>query len=369
MSGVTLWFSGWATFYLISDRAGLALGDLALTSVTCVYAVGTLLAFALWLTGVRAWPSIGSAEIIASIKASVLASVSHLLSIYALLLGGGVLAILIKCACEPVVASVVNIMYYGGKGESSFSKAKSMCLLPVVAGLALAMLPGSAASGTSGGEVTPAGVLRWIASAQPHLLMQIQKKEVVNGTAVALLGVVVGALRSNESRKLLHEKVLNASMANGAGSSCGGANQFSVMHCLSFMCCIPAAIWREKKSFPELLDFLVSDQGTVSAAPCGGLVLLVAAGIAFFLYNQAACVLLLSRGPVTQAVLNALKTALFLGATALYASVYGSSSGAATLVPVQIAGLVVAAAGAAGYIWLDNKGIAEVAALQSKKQV
>ena len=80
-----MWFAGWTTFQLLSSHTGFDQGELALTTITLTYGVGVILAFAMWVTGMRAWPSIGSAEIITSIKASVLLTASHILTVYSML--------------------------------------------------------------------------------------------------------------------------------------------------------------------------------------------------------------------------------------------------------------------------------------------
>ena len=190
---------------------------------------------------------------------------AHLSSIYSMNLGAVSFAQIVKAA-EPAFAALLGVTLYG----KSISKAKWLCLIPVIGGVCLASI-----------------------------------KE-LDFSFLALFAACVAnlfaAFRSNENKKLMETPGIRERLG-------GVGNQFALTTILAFLISLPFLVAKEGAKFGEFVE-LFKTNGVVSSN-------LITSGLYFYLYNELATLTIKKTSATTQSVANTAKRVIVIVGSAL----------------------------------------------------
>merc|ERR1719203_1000364 len=211
-------------------------------------------------------PKLSSADIVKTVPVGFCSAGAHACTVFAL--GGDPLFGQIVKSGEPVLAALVNTVFYGK--PPSFNKI--MCLPVIVGGVAFASLK----KGIDG-----------------SYSLKFDQTALVFG----MLANSFAAFKGSENSKLLKDKDV-ASRYAGVG------NQFAVTQILAFCICLPIMFATEGEMFSTFYDKLIYDKDLQFN--------LVMSGLCFYLYNELATMTLKVTGAVTASVANTAKRVIVM---------------------------------------------------------
>jgi solute carrier family 35 protein E1 len=191
---------------------------------------------------------------------------AHACTVFAL--GGDPLFGQIVKSGEPVLAAIVNTIFYG----KAPSFLKTMCLPVIVGGVAFASLK-------KGGD----GAYK----------LKFDQTALVFG----LLANAFAAFKGSENKKLMSDKGIAERFA-------GVGNQFAMTQIIAFFICLPIMFAKEGENVPKFFEMLMSSQDLQFN--------LVMSGLCFYLYNEFATMTLKVTGAVTASVANTAKRVIVM---------------------------------------------------------
>jgi solute carrier family 35 protein E1 len=223
--------------------------------------------FGLQVPSSQKLPQITAADVIATLPVGFCAAGAHACTVFAL--GGDPLFGQIVKSGEPVLAALVNTVFYG-KPPSTY---KIMCLPIIVGGVAFASLKKDAESG--------------------GYKLKFDQTALVFG----MLANAFAAFRGSENKKLMSDKGIAARFG-------GVGNQFAVTQIIAFFFCLPIMYATEVDMFVVFADKVIYDKSLQFN--------LVASGLCFYLYNELATMTLKVTGAVTASVANTAKRVIVM---------------------------------------------------------
>lgn len=223
--------------------------------------VGVVYALFLWAApDARKLPKITLSDLKAMIPLTICTLGHQFCTVYATS-AGSLSSVQILKALEPAFAAVFATFVYG----KHFSKAKWLCLIPIIGGVCLASIKDVSFS--------------WVAC-----------------TAV-LLSNVFSAFRSNENRKAMETPGLKERLGSVG-------NQFATTSCLCFLAGLPLALISEGHMLPVFIAQLTSNSMVQYH--------IISAGLWFYIYNEVSTLVVKRTGALTQSVLNTAKRVIVI---------------------------------------------------------
>jgi solute carrier family 35 protein E1 len=247
----------------ISNKLALAGG-----TQECPFLVGTAemlvgVLYALFLWGVpdaRKLPKIKRSDVVALMPLTVCTLGHQFATVYATS-AGSLSSVQILKATEPVFAAVFANFFYG----KTVSRAKWLCLIPIIGGVAL----------SSFNEIS----FSWLAC------------------GCVIISNIFSAVRSNEHRKAMDTEGLKDRLGSVG-------NQFAIVYCLCFLLGLPLSLLKEGHLVPHFLTTLAESPDTLGH--------IVSAGLWFYIYNEVSTMVVKRTGALTQSVLNTAKRVIVI---------------------------------------------------------
>merc|ERR1719409_1708228 len=212
------------------------------------------------------FPKLTMADIKATIPVGFCSAVAHSAGVFCL--GADPLFGQIVKAGEPVLSALVNTVFYGKPP----SKAKFVCLLFIVAGVAFASLK----KGADGSYA-----------------LKFDERALLFG----MIGNTFAAFKGSENKKLMSAPGIKDRFA-------GVANQFAVTEVLAFLISVPVMIAVEGAKWGEFVTLLMTDSNLQIG--------LAVSGMSFYLYNELATMTIKATGAVTSSVANTAKRVIVM---------------------------------------------------------
>ena len=277
------WYVGNAFYNQYNTMALTAVGGktggLTMTVSTMQLGVCTLYALVLWVVSVNPIklcglqtpermkvPKITKSDIVATLPVGFCSAVAHSAGVFCL--GADPLFGQIVKAGEPVMSALVNTFFYGKPP----SKAKFVCLLFIVGGVAFASLKK---------DDTGAYKLKFD---QTALLF-------------GMIGNTFAAFKGSENKKLMTKEGVKDRYATVA-------NQFAVTEVLAFFISVPVMMATEGPKWGEFVELLMTSRDLQLG--------LAISGMSFYLYNELATMTIKAMGAVTSSVANTAKRVIVM---------------------------------------------------------
>ena len=277
------WYVGNAFYNQYNTMALTAVGGktggLTMTVSTMQLGVCTLYALVLWVVSVNPIklcglqtpermkvPKITKSDLVATLPVGFCSAVAHSAGVFCL--GADPLFGQIVKAGEPVMSALVNTFFYGKPP----SKAKFVCLLFIVGGVAFASLKK---------DDTGAYKLKFD---QTALLF-------------GMIGNTFAAFKGSENKKLMTKEGVKDRYATVA-------NQFAVTEVLAFFISVPVMMATEGPKWGEFVELLMTSRDLQLG--------LAISGMSFYLYNELATMTIKATGAVTASVANTAKRVIVL---------------------------------------------------------
>jgi solute carrier family 35 protein E1 len=277
------WYVGNAFYNQYNTMALTAVGGktggLTMTVSTMQLGVCTLYALVLWVVSVNPIklcglqtpermkvPKITKSDIVATLPVGFCSAVAHSAGVFCL--GADPLFGQIVKAGEPVMSALVNTFFYGKPP----SKAKFVCLLFIVGGVAFASLKK---------DDTGAYKLKFD---QTALLF-------------GMIGNTFAAFKGSENKKLMTKEGVKDRYATVA-------NQFAVTEVLAFFISVPVMMATEGPKWGEFVELLMTSRDLQLG--------LAISGMSFYLYNELATMTIKATGAVTSSVANTAKRVIVM---------------------------------------------------------
>ena len=282
------WYVGNAFYNQYNTMALTAVGGktggLTMTVSTMQLGVCTLYALVLWVVSVNPIklcglqtpermkvPKITKSDIVATLPVGFCSAVAHSAGVFCL--GADPLFGQIVKAGEPVMSALVNTFFYGKPP----SKAKFVCLLFIVGGVAFASLKK---------DDTGAYKLKFD---QTALLF-------------GMIGNTFAAFKGSENKKLMTKEGVKDRYATVA-------NQFAVTEVLAFFISVPVMMATEGPKWGEFVELLMTSRDLQLG--------LAMSGMSFYLYNELATMTIKKTGAVTASVANTAKRVIVMIVSAI----------------------------------------------------
>ena len=282
------WYVGNAFYNQYNTMAlsavGGKTGGLTMTVSTMQLGVCTLYALVLWVVSVNPIklcglqtpermkvPKITKSDIVATLPVGFCSAVAHSAGVFCL--GADPLFGQIVKAGEPVMSALVNTFFYGKPP----SKAKFVCLLFIVGGVAFASLKK---------DDTGAYKLKFD---QTALLF-------------GMIGNTFAAFKGSENKKLMTKEGVKDRYATVA-------NQFAVTEVLAFFISVPVMMATEGPKWGEFVELLMTSRDLQLG--------LAISGMSFYLYNELATMTIKKTGAVTASVANTAKRVIVMIVSAI----------------------------------------------------
>ena len=277
------WYVGNAFYNQYNTMALTAVGGktggLTMTVSTMQLGVCTLYALVLWVVSVNPIklcglqtpermkvPKITKSDLVATLPVGFCSAVAHSAGVFCL--GADPLFGQIVKAGEPVMSALVNTFFYGKPP----SKAKFVCLLFIVGGVAFASLKK---------DDTGAYKLKFD---QTALLF-------------GMIGNTFAAFKGSENKKLMTKEGVKDRYATVA-------NQFAVTEVLAFFISVPVMMATEGPKWGEFVELLMTSRDLQLG--------LAISGMSFYLYNELATMTIKATGAVTSSVANTAKRVIVM---------------------------------------------------------
>lgn len=277
------WYVGNAFYNQYNTQALAAVGGkhggLTMTVSTMQLGVCTLYALVLWLVRLNpiklfglqlpekmSIPKITMKDLIATLPVGFCSAAAHSAGVFCL--GADPLFGQIVKAGEPVMSAGVNTVFYG----KAPSKAKFVCLIFIVAGVAFASLK----KGADGAYA-----------------LKFDERALLFG----MIGNTFAAFKGSENKKLMETKGIKDRFA-------GVANQFAVTEVLAFLISLPVMFLTEGAKFGKFCELMTTNRDLQIG--------LAISGMSFYLYNELATMTIKSTGAVTSSVANTAKRVIVM---------------------------------------------------------
>jgi len=266
-------FAGWYYFnyyYTLNNKLALnAAGGSTGFPVTIAFlqmAIGAVYALFLWAApDARPLPETTSKDLLAFLPVAVCLAGAHISSIFSMNLGAVSFSQIVKAA-EPAFAALLGVTMYG----KTVSKAKWLCLIPVIGGVCLA-----------------------------------SAKE-LDFSVLALLAAVIAnvfaAFRANENKKLMDTPGLDTRV----GST---GNQFAISTIMGTLCLLPVFLLTEASRFGEFMSLFKTSSALRNN--------LITSGFYFYLYNELSTLTIKKTSATTQSVANTAKRVIVIVGVAI----------------------------------------------------
>jgi len=268
-----LCFAGWYLgnyYYTLNNKYALkAAGGATGFPVTIGFLqmlIGSVYALFLWTApDARKFPQVTAEDLLKIVPVAGCAAGAHLSSIFSMNLGAVSFAQIVKAA-EPAFAALLGVTLYG----KSVSRAKWLCLIPVIGGVCLASL-----------------------------------KE-LDFSVLALFSACIAnlfaAFRSNENKKLLE----TPGLSDRIGST---GNQFALSTLIGTACLLPIFLMTEAKKFGSFMTIFKESKVLQYN--------LITSGLYFYLYNELSTLTIAKTSATTQSVANTAKRVIVIVGVAI----------------------------------------------------
>jgi len=267
------YFAGWYLgnyYYTLNNKYALkAAGGATGFPVTIGFLqmlIGSVYALFLWTApDARPLPAVTMEDLTKILPVAGCAAGAHLSSIFSMNLGAVSFAQIVKAA-EPAFAALLGVTLYG----KTISKAKWLCLIPVIGGVCLASI-----------------------------------KELdfsVAALFAACVANLFAAFRSNENKKLMETPGLK----DRIGST---GNQFAISTILGMLSLLPFFLFFEGSRFGEFMT-LFKESSVLRNN-------LITSGLYFYLYNELSTLTIAKTSATTQSVANTAKRVIVIVGVAL----------------------------------------------------
>jgi solute carrier family 35 protein E1 len=263
------WYLG-NYYYNITNKVALVQAGGAagypFTIATLQLAVGSIWALLLWgYPDTRKLPQITFSDFLKNLPVAFCSAGAHMASVFALSAGAVSFGQIVKAA-EPAFAALMGTLFYGAK----ISKAKWLCLIPVIGGVIFASL----------GELS----FTWAA------------------LAFASLANVFAAFKANENKKLMTTPGLKDRIG-------GVGNQFALSIINAFLFCAVLALALEGYKFGGFVQLMRTNPILLGNV--------IFSGIWFYAYNELATMTIKKTNAVTQSVANTAKRVIVIVGVAI----------------------------------------------------
>jgi len=263
------WYLG-NYYYNISNKVALVQAGGAagypFTIATLQLGVGAIWALLLWgYPNTRKLPQITLNDFWKNIPVAFCSAGAHMASVFALSAGAVSFGQIVKAA-EPAFAALLGTMFYGSK----ISKAKWLCLIPVIGGVVFASL----------GELS----FTWAA------------------LGFAALANVFAAFKANENKKLMTTPGLKDRIG-------GVGNQFALSILNAFLFCAVIALALEGYKFGGFIEMMRTNPILLANV--------LFSGLWFYAYNELATMTIAKTNAVTQSVANTAKRVIVIVGVAI----------------------------------------------------
>jgi len=292
-----LWYVG-NYYHNVSNKLALmAVGGASgfpITIATLQLAIGSAYAVFMWIApDGRPRPTTTVTDVVSLMPLSFFAACAHVFSVFALSAGALSFGQIVKAA-EPAFAAVLGTLFY----RKRVSLGRWLCLVPVIGGAVIASV------------------------AEPSFGWAC--------LAAASTANVFSSLRANENERVMSTKGLKERVGSVG-------NQFAFTTVFSFLFLLPLAVFAEGKRWGMFMEMCLTREGVV--------VNLLASGLWFYAYNEAATSTIKKTNAITQSVANTAKRVILI---VLAAAVLGES-----LHPVKMLGCSIGIAGVFAYSVID----------------
>lgn len=282
--------------------ATVQLGVCALYAlVTWIFQLNPVNLFGLQLPARQNLPRSTLGDLVKTVPVGFCSAGAHACTVFAL--GGDPLFGQIVKSGEPVLAALVNTVFYGK--PPSFKKI--LCLPVIVGGVAFASLKKDPETDS--------------------YALKFDKTALVFG----MLANSFAAFKGSENKKLMSDAPVAERFA-------GVGNQFAVTQIIAFAICLPIAYATEGESLSKFADEVVFNDALRFN--------LLMSGLCFYLYNELATMTLKVTGAVTASVANTAKRVIVM--------VYMAAVTGKTLTDEQKIGAGVAISGVLLYSVIDD---------------
>jgi solute carrier family 35 protein E1 len=254
-------------------------GGLTMTVSTMQLGVCTLYALVLWLIRINPikicglqtpekmkLPKVTGADLVATLPVGFCSAAAHSAGVFCL--GADPLFGQIVKAGEPVMSAFVNTVFYG----KSPTKAKMVCLLFIVGGVAFASLK----KGADGAYA-----------------LKFDERALLFG----MIGNTFAAFKGSENKKLMEKPGIKERMG-------GVANQFALTEVLAFLVSVPVMIATEGAKWGEFVELMKTNRDLQIG--------LAVSGMSFYLYNELATMTIKATSAVTSSVANTAKRVIVM---------------------------------------------------------
>jgi len=263
------WYLG-NYYYNITNKVALVQAGGAagypFTIATVQLGVGAIWGLLLWgYPDTRKLPQITFDDFKKNLPVAFCSAGAHMASVFALSAGAVSFGQIVKAA-EPAFAALLGTLFYGSK----ISKAKWMCLIPVIGGVVLASL----------GELS----FTWAA------------------LLTASLANVFAAFKANENKKLMTTPGLRDRIG-------GVGNQFALSIINAFLFCAALALALEGYKFGGFIELMKTNPILLTNV--------VFSGLWFYAYNELATMTIKRTNAVTQSVANTAKRVIVIVGVAI----------------------------------------------------
>jgi solute carrier family 35 protein E1 len=271
--GLLAAFAGWYLgnyYYTLNNKLALkAAGGATGFPVTIGFVqllIGSVYALWLWIQpDARPLPETTTDDLMKVVPVAACAAGAHLSSIFSMNLGAVSFAQIVK-ASEPAFAAAIGTALYGKK----ISKAKWLCLIPVIGGVCLASI-----------------------------------KELdfsVWALLAACIANVFAAFRSNENKKLMD----TPGLADRIGSV---GNQFAITTLIGALCILPFFLATEASKFGTFMELMKTSSVLRNNV--------ITSGLYFYLYNELSTLTIKKTSATTQSVANTAKRVIVIVGVAI----------------------------------------------------
>jgi len=295
---LTAWYAGNYYYNIYNKLASKSAGGTtyAMTLSLIQLIVGSVYALFLWAAPEgRTRPKVTFAQFMSLAPLGFFAAAAHAGAVFAMSAGAVSFGQIVKAA-EPAFAAGVGFVFY----SSSISKAKLLCLMPIIGGI-------------------------WIAS--------VEELDFAWGALIAAsVANVASAFRGAENKRVMSDKAVKDALG-------GAGNTYAITTIWATIMLIPLVfISGEYAKFEEFKKLWSSNESLRWNT--------YMSGITFYLYNEVSTLALKSISGVTHSVANTAKRAIIIVGCAI---AFGES-----MAPMKMAGCSIAIGGTFLYAIADD---------------
>ena len=267
---LTAWYAGNYYYNIYNKLASKSGGgtEFAFTLASLQLVVGSVYSLFLWIAPeARAQPKITFAQFVKLAPLGFFAAAAHAGAVFAMSAGAVSFGQIVKAA-EPAFAAAVGFVFYG----STQSKAKLMCLIPIIGGI-------------------------WIAS--------VEELDFAWAALIAAcVANVASAFRGGENKRVMEDKALKAGLG-------GAGNVYAITTIWATVMIVPLIFisgeWAKRDAFFKMwaADGTPGSPGNLKYNT-------IMSGLTFYLYNEVSTLALAKISGVTHSVANTAKRAIII---------------------------------------------------------